>query len=122
MEKKEKTALDELKEHIVAVASEAVVSQMTPTQMRKVSEQVIETVLSGINTDKYSTLAQIVERKAETMLKDYLKSEEVTSSVRVAVRQGVDAALREMPEQVKGKVVDVALRGMVDALQSKTRR
>lgn len=112
----DKSPLDEMKETIVATAAEAVVEQMTSAQMRKISEQVIEEVLSGIKTDEYSSLGRLVKDKAEKMLKEYLGSDEITASFRVAIRQGVDEAMKKMPEEIKGRVVDLALEVMTKSL------
>ena len=119
---KEKGPLEEMKQSVVVAAAAAVVEAMTPTQMRKVSEEVIEKVLAGISTDRYSELGRMMESRAEEVLKEHLETDDVKARLRVAVRQGVDAALTELPEQVKGKVIDVATKGMCDALFAKQRR
>jgi len=112
----EKSPLGELRENIVAAAASAVIEAMTPAQMRKVSEQVIEHTLAGISTDRYSNLGRLVEVKAEEVLKEYLGTDDVKAQLRVAVREGVDAAMVQVPEEIKGKIMDMAMKAMVQAL------
>jgi alkyl hydroperoxide reductase subunit AhpF len=116
----EEKPLDRMKKNIVDAAAAAIVEQMTPEQMKMVAEQVIGEVISTIKTSEYSSLGRLIGEKAEAALREHLRTEEIQDRLRVAVRLGVDEALKEMPEQVKGRVLDVALDVMVKALTSKS--
>jgi uncharacterized transporter YbjL len=109
-----------MKKNIVDAAAAAIVEQMTPEQMKMVSEQVVGEVVSTIKTSEYGSLGRLIRENAEVALKEHLRTEEIQDRLRVAVRLGVDEALKEMPEQVKGRVLDVALDVMVKALTSKS--
>jgi hypothetical protein len=120
--KEEPEALKELRDSIVASAAEAIVAQMTPQQMRACAEGILESLIGEIGTDKYSDLGRLVNEKMIAAMKDYLETDNAKSQIRSAVIQGVNAALEGMSEAVKGKVVDVALGGMVKALENKQNR
>ena len=109
-----------LSDRITSLAAEAIVGCMTPELMQQVAEEILTDTVKRIDTKStYSGLGKLINDKAEMAIKEYLQMEAVLQQIREAVRQGVQKAIAEMPEQVKGKVIDVALKGMCDALNKK---
>jgi len=115
-DEKDSKALEELKQTVVETAAASIVGTMTPAMMRRCAEEILETVLSAISTDKYSDLATMIKKKSTEAMAAYLQTDQATSLIKAAVHKGVNDALMTLSEEVKGKVIDTALRGMVKAL------
>jgi len=119
---KEPTALDALKQSVVETASAAVVAAMTPEMMSACAEDILKQVLSTLSEDTYGSLGRLVKDRAEKATLDYLQTAKAELKMREAVREGVDAAMGDLPEQVKGLTKDLALKGMADAIETKVKR
>lgn len=109
-------AIDELKDQIAAAAAKVVIDQMTPDMVRRVTHDLLQTKLNELMGRSYSTVGRAIETAVEKQALEYIKSDQVQGAIKIAVHNGVNAVIHNLPEQVKGKVMDVALAGMCDAL------
>ncbi len=112
-------ALEELKATIVSSAAEAVVAQMTPAMMRRVAEEMLETVLESLTSDKYGRLGRMIQDKTEVAMQEHLKTEQAQRLIEGAVVRGVNEAAQSVDAEVRNKIVRVALDGVHKALTTK---
>jgi len=120
MAKEETGALVDFKSAVVVAAAEAVIKEMEPAQMKAIMEETIGKALERLSSS-YGDLTQLVEAKGSEVMEEYLKTPDVQKRLREAVHNGVDMALGKLPEEIKGKLMDVAMSGMVKSLEAKQR-
>jgi hypothetical protein len=113
---KPRDAIEIFKDTVLVAAADAVIKEMTPEAMKALVEKILAESLSSLRTDKYSSLAQMIAKKAEDVLKVYLQTPEVHEMIKIVVEEGVNGALKGMAAEAKGKVMDIALSGMVKAI------
>jgi hypothetical protein len=119
---KEPEAVKEFRENVISAAAEAIIASMTPQMMRACFEGILQHVIQDLSTERYGGLRGMVKGLAEREMKVYLETDEAKAPILAAVRQGVRDATESLSEEVKGKVVDAAVKSVYNALTFKPSR
>lgn len=117
---KEKSATEDLQEQILQAATQAILSTMTPAMLKRCAQEILGNVLSKLHeSGEYTGLGRMVKDAAEKAMREHLETDNGKAQIRAAVISGVNQAMERMPEEIKGKIIDVSLRSMTDALGGK---
>lgn len=122
MSEKEPEAVKEFRENVTAAAAEAILSRMTPQMLRACLEGILEYVLKDISTKEYGPLHSAVRDRVEKEMRAFLETDEAKMPIIAAVRQGVRDATQNLSEEVKGKVVDAAIKSVYNTLTFNPKR
>jgi hypothetical protein len=93
-----------------------IVSSVTPEAMAVFMEKVLADALRGIAG---YDVQQAVRPHVKEIVDAYLAAPETRSRLEQAVRQGIDASINGLPEEVKKAVTAMAAENFRRALQSK---
>lgn len=121
MNEKKDDAITTLKSAIIAKAAEALLAELPPERLQQLVETILLQVLSEINTSQYGGVGKIVRERAEETMKTILATEAVQERMREEVRKGIDNALGNISNEIKGKFIDMAVNGLVKEIQAHKR-
>lgn len=123
MNEKKTDPVSVFKDAIVAKAAEALVAELSPERLKEIVEQVLKQALSEISSDQYSAVGRMIREKLAATTKDYLETPEAKTLMRTSVEEGVKSAFDgpSFTSEVKGRVTDLALKGLTESLSSRIR-
>jgi hypothetical protein len=118
----EPTEIDKFKSAVVTAAADAIAKEMTPERMRACATKVIDEALSTLNSSPYMTLGGMVKSAAEKIMQEKLASPEGQAMIKTAVEAGIADAMTKLPAEVRGRIIDLALRGIGKEIEKPERR
>jgi hypothetical protein len=116
MPEAEPAAIMAFKSAVLSAAVDAIVKEMTPEKMRACADQIIKDALSELSSSQYSMLGRAVKEAAEKAMAEQLATPEAKAAIKVAVVAGIEGAMAVLPGEIKGRVTDLALKNIGEAV------